>query len=193
MKEAQTKAQKRNMRNAMSIDLEDWFCVHNLSQAIKKEDWGKCELRAYESTKRILNLLDKHRTRATFFVLGWVAERLPELICEIERKGHEIAVHGYNHLLLTEITPHEFEEDLSRALETLENCGVKQHPIGFRAPSFNIVEKTKKQSRGLCGFSKNIVLNTTRRSSPSAFIQITEWRMLLLLRTRSRSGFTSFR
>jgi len=143
MKEAQTKAQKRNMRNAMSIDLEDWFCVHNLSQAIKKEDRSKCELRAYESTKRILNLLDKHRTRATFFVLGWVAERLPELICEIERKGHEIAVHGYNHLLLTEITPHEFEEDLSRALETLENCGVKQHPIGFRAPSFTIVEKTK--------------------------------------------------
>jgi polysaccharide deacetylase family protein (PEP-CTERM system associated) len=144
MKEMVTEQTKPVVRNAMSIDLEDWFCVHNLSHVIKKEDWDNCELRVYESTKRVLNLFDKHQTKATFFVLGWVAERLPELIREIEAKGHEIACHGYNHLLLTEISPQEFDEDLARALETLRNCGVKQTPLGFRAPSFTVVEKTRK-------------------------------------------------
>jgi polysaccharide deacetylase family protein (PEP-CTERM system associated) len=132
------------IRNAMSIDLEDWFCVHNLSGIIKREDWDNCELRVLESTRLILHLLQKHQTRATFFVLGWVADRLPELILEIEEKGHEIAVHGYNHLLLTEITPSEFEEDLAKALAALQRCGVKQTPLGFRAPSFTVVEETRK-------------------------------------------------
>lgn len=132
------------MKNAISIDLEDWFCVHNLSQVIKKADWDKCELRVYESTKRVLNLLDKHKTHATFFVLGWIAKRLPELIREVEDKGHEIAVHGYSHLLLTEITPSEFDDDLALALETIKACGIKQPLLGFRAPSFTIVEKTKE-------------------------------------------------
>jgi polysaccharide deacetylase family protein (PEP-CTERM system associated) len=130
--------------NAISIDLEDWFCVYNLSGVIRREDWDNCELRVHESTRRILRLFEKHRTRATFFVLGWVAERLPELVREIEDAGHEIGVHGYNHLLLTRITPREFEEDLVRALEALAACGVRQQPIGFRAPSFTVVEKTRE-------------------------------------------------
>ena len=132
------------IKNAMSIDLEDWFCVHNLNQVIGRQNWDKCELRVLESTKRVLALLDKHQTRATFFVLGWIAERLPELICEVEAHGHDIAVHGYNHLLLTEITPREFEEDLVKALQALEDCGVQSKVRGFRAPSFTIVKKTKE-------------------------------------------------
>jgi polysaccharide deacetylase family protein (PEP-CTERM system associated) len=132
------------MKNAFSVDLEDWFCVHNLSQVIKLKDWDNCELRVYESTRRILALLEKHQTRATFFVLGWIAKRLPELVRDIEARGHEIAVHGYDHLLLTEITPLEFENDLVRALRALEDCGVRQPIRGFRAPSFTIVEKTKQ-------------------------------------------------
>jgi polysaccharide deacetylase family protein (PEP-CTERM system associated) len=131
------------MMNAMSIDLEDWFCVHNLSAVIDKKNWDKCELRVYESTSRILNLLNKHATRATFFVLGWIADRIPELVREVEAGGHEIAVHGYDHLLLTEITPAQFEEDLVRALKALENCGIQQPVLGFRAPSFTIVEATR--------------------------------------------------
>ena len=102
------------MKNAISIDLEDWFCVHNLSGVIKPRDWDNCELRVQQSTERLLALFEKHKTRATFFVLGWVAERLPELIRKIEAQGHEIASHGYNHLLLTEITPQEFEADLAK-------------------------------------------------------------------------------
>ena len=81
-------------------------------------------------------------THATFFVLGWIAERLPELIREIERNNHEIAVHGHDHLLLTQITPAQFEDDLIKALETLELCRIKQDILGFRAPSFTLVKKT---------------------------------------------------
>ena len=132
------------MKNAMSIDLEDWFCAHNMSQIIKREDWDRCQLRVHRSARRVLDLLDKHDTRATFFVLGWVARRVPDLVREIEDRGHEIATHGYSHLLLTEITPREFEEDLERALEVINSCGVSQEVIGFRAPSFTIVEKTKE-------------------------------------------------
>ncbi len=131
------------MKNAISIDLEDWFCVKNLSGAIKRSDWDSCELRIRESTERLLALFEHHQTRATFFVLGWIAEKVPDLIRKIEDRGHEIAVHGYNHLLLTEISPEEFEDDLIKALQAIENCGLKSHPIGFRAPSFTVVEKTK--------------------------------------------------
>jgi len=131
------------IKNAMSIDLEDWFCVNNLSHVIKREDWDHCELRVFASTQRVLNLFDKHNTKATFFVLGWIADRLPELIREIEGRGHEIAVHGYNHLLLTEITSDQFDEDLARALDAINRCKIKQVPMGFRAPSFTVVEKTR--------------------------------------------------
>ncbi len=131
------------MKNAISIDLEDWFCVHNLIGIIKPSDWDSCELRVRASTERILRILEEKHTRATFFVLGWIAKRLPDLILELEARGHEIAVHGYNHLLLTEISPQEFEDDLMKALEAIESCGVKTRPIGFRAPSFTVVEKTK--------------------------------------------------
>jgi polysaccharide deacetylase family protein (PEP-CTERM system associated) len=131
------------MKNAVSIDLEDWFCVHNLSESVRREDWGTCELRVAESTGRLLSLFERHQTRATFFVLGWIAERLPELVRELEDRGHEIAVHGYDHLLLTQISAAEFEKDLAKALEAIDNCGVKNRPLGFRAPSFTLVESTK--------------------------------------------------
>src|SRR5215204_6282254 len=138
---------KRNsvnqMKNALSIDLEDWFCVHNLAGAIKRDDWDKCDQRVRNNTMRILDLLDEQKVRATFFVLGWIAERAPDLIQEVERRGHEIGVHGYNHLLLTEITPEEFDTDLQKALEALAKAGVKSETIGFRAPSFSMVNATK--------------------------------------------------
>ena len=131
------------MKNALSIDLEDWFCVHNLAGAIKRDDWDKCDQRVRNSTMRILDLLDQQKVRATFFVLGWVADRAPDLIREVENRGHEIGVHGYNHLLLTEITPEEFDADLQKALEAIDKAGVKTRPIGFRAPSFSMVKTTK--------------------------------------------------
>ena len=130
------------MKNAMSIDLEDWFCVHSLRSAIGREDWNTCEVRVHKGLRRIMSLLDTHKTRATFFVLGWIAERFPELVQEIEERGHEIALHGYNHLLITETTATEFEEDLKKAFRALKSCGIKQDIVGFRAPSFTIVANT---------------------------------------------------
>ena len=83
-----TEPRINGVKNALSIDLEDWFCVHNLAQAIKRDDWDKCDLRVRANTTRILDLLDRHNVRATFFILGWVAERAPDLIREVEARGH---------------------------------------------------------------------------------------------------------
>lgn len=130
------------MKNAISIDLEDWFCVYNLRQRIKRDEWDSCELRVVGNTERLLMLFRTHRTHATFFVLGWIAERVPDLIREIEAAGHEIAIHGYDHCLLTHLTPDEFQRDLIQALTAMDRCGLKQDIYGFRAPSFTIVHKT---------------------------------------------------
>jgi polysaccharide deacetylase family protein (PEP-CTERM system associated) len=130
------------MKNAISIDLEDWFCADSLGCLIKREDWDKYELRVFESTKRVLDLLRRHKTNATFFVLGWIADKLPDLIREIEKNGHEIAVHGYYHLSLARITQNEFEEDLVRAIVSLKKIGIKQDISGYRAPSFALVKNT---------------------------------------------------
>jgi polysaccharide deacetylase family protein (PEP-CTERM system associated) len=135
----------RNMeparQNVFSIDLEDWFCVQNLSGAIPRDDWERCESRVERNTLLLLNLLSHHNVEATFFVLGWVAERHPDLIREVERRGHEIATHGYSHRLLTSLEPEEFRADLGRSLEVLAKCS--SGPVrGFRAPSFSVTRKT---------------------------------------------------
>ncbi len=129
------------MNNAISVDLEDWFCVHNLSHAIKKEDWDKCELRVVHNTRRLLQVFTERNTHATFFVLGWLAERVPELVREVEDHGHEIATHGYSHTLLTQMTPSDFEADLKMALQMTRHC-TSQNIVGFRAPSFTVTPKT---------------------------------------------------
>jgi polysaccharide deacetylase family protein (PEP-CTERM system associated) len=127
--------------NVFSIDLEEWFCVYNLSQAIPYERWDQCESRVERPTLAILDLLSKHHVEGTFFVLGWVAERHPELVREVERRGHEIATHGYSHRLITHLSPAEFRADLERSLEVLTPLANK--PIrGFRAPSFSVTRKT---------------------------------------------------
>jgi polysaccharide deacetylase family protein (PEP-CTERM system associated) len=127
--------------NVFSIDLEDWFCVQNLSGAIPREQWERCESRVERNTLQLLNLLSHHNVEATFFVLGWVAERYPDLVREVERRGHEIATHGYSHRLLTSLQPDEFRADLARSLEVLARCS--RVPVrGFRAPSFSVTRKT---------------------------------------------------
>jgi len=128
--------------NALSIDLEDWFCVYNLSQIVPRETWDGRELRVVDSTRRILDLFARHRTRATFFVLGWIADRVPHLIREVAERGHEIAVHGYSHTLVTRMTEPEFEADLLESVAAVRRCGLEHEIIGFRAPSFTIVKRT---------------------------------------------------
>lgn len=128
------------MKNIFTVDLEDWFCAYNLR--IKVEDWDKQERRIVKNTRRILKLLSNFNTKATFFVLGWVAEKEPKLIREIESEGHEIATHGYSHSLITNISPEEFEIDLQKAIDVTSSIS-KMTIIGFRAPSFTITNKTR--------------------------------------------------
>lgn len=125
----------------MSIDLEDWFCVYNFSEAIPRDQWGQCELRVGDSTRRILELLAKHDVKATFFVLGWIAERVPDLVVEVEAAGHEIGTHGYSHQLLTHIDEDAFDADIKKSLDVLRGL-VKTDILGFRAPSFSVTKKT---------------------------------------------------
>jgi polysaccharide deacetylase family protein (PEP-CTERM system associated) len=129
------------LQNAFSVDLEDWFCVQNLSAVIQRTQWEYCESRVEQNTLRLLDLFERRSVEATFFVLGWVAERHPDLVREIEHKGHEIATHGYSHTLLTQMTPDEFRADLDRSLEVLARCA-STSVLGFRAPSFSVTRKT---------------------------------------------------
>jgi polysaccharide deacetylase family protein (PEP-CTERM system associated) len=129
------------MKNALSIDLEDWFCVHNFAEVIPFSTWNSRELRVRESTERLLTLLDKHKVRATFFVLGWIADQVPDLIRKIAGSGHEIASHGYGHLLAKTLTPATFEKDLASSLEAIARC-VPNKVVGFRAPSFSLDRTT---------------------------------------------------
>jgi polysaccharide deacetylase family protein (PEP-CTERM system associated) len=129
------------VKNIMSVDLEDWFCVYNLSRLIPYADWERCESRVEQNTRWLLDLFGQYRVQATFFVLGWVAERFPGLVKEVERQGHEIATHGYSHRLLTAMEPEEFRRDLTRSLEVLARA-TTQRVRGFRAPSFSLTRST---------------------------------------------------
>lgn len=129
------------MRNHLTIDLEDWFCVSNFDDLIRRSSWDSCEFRVGDSTRRLLELFDRRGTKATFFVLGWVAERAPELIREVAAAGHEIACHGYGHQRLTQLDAQRFDEDLGRALELLRKL-TDAPVVGYRAPSFSLTKQT---------------------------------------------------
>jgi polysaccharide deacetylase family protein (PEP-CTERM system associated) len=129
------------IRNVFSVDLEDWFCVQNLSGIIPRDQWSQCESRVERNTLALLDLLSRHRVEATFFVLGWIAERFPGLVREVESRGHEIATHGYSHRLITSLTRDEFRADLEKSLDVLARCS-SQSVRGFRAPSFSVTRKT---------------------------------------------------
>ncbi len=124
---------------AMSIDVEDWFQVENLKPVVPRASWDGQESRVVRNTNRILELLEERGARATFFVLGWVAERHPELIRRIAAAGHEIASHGYGHDLLYTLTPAEFRADVDRGKKLLEDL-TGQRVTGYRAPSFSITD-----------------------------------------------------
>jgi len=94
------------------------------------------------NAERILRILEAHNVHATFFVLGWIAEQVPDLIREIASGGHEIATHGYDHLLLTASSESEFDQDLKKGIEALRRCGIDAAILEYRAPSFSIVSGT---------------------------------------------------
>ena len=129
------------MRNALTIDVEDYYQVSAFESVVRFEDWERYESRVERNTKRILDILDEHNTKATFFVLGWVAEREPKLVQTIQNRGHEIASHGYSHQRVYTQTPGQFHEETRRAKGVLEDA-IGQTIIGYRAASFSITEKS---------------------------------------------------
>jgi polysaccharide deacetylase family protein (PEP-CTERM system associated) len=123
--------------NAMSIDVEDYFQVAAFAPYIERGRWDTMPCRVERNIERILGLLDRNDTRATFFTLGWIAERYPAMIREIVAQGHELASHGYAHRRASEQTREAFHQDLARAKALLEDIGAV--PVrGYRAPSFSI-------------------------------------------------------
>jgi polysaccharide deacetylase family protein (PEP-CTERM system associated) len=125
----------------MTVDVEDYFHVSAFAGVVSREQWPALESRVAANTDRMLDLFAEHGVRATFFVLGWVAERHPALVRRIARDGHELASHSYWHRLVYDLTPEEFREDLRRARDVLEAvAGVRVR--GFRAPSYSIVERS---------------------------------------------------
>lgn len=123
--------------NAMTVDVEDFFHVSAFDKIIKPADWESFNPRVDNNTRRLLDIFARHGVKSTFFVLGWVAERYPQLIKEIHAQGHEIASHGYAHRRASEQGREEFKQDVVRSKQHLEDL-LGEAVIGYRAPSFSI-------------------------------------------------------
>ncbi len=123
----------------LTFDVEDWFQVENFKDVIPYSSWDRLDLRVRRNTHRILDLLDSFPfgVRATFFILGWVAEKCPDLVREIHSRGHEVASHGYGHHLCSQLPPHELARDLRESKQLLEDL-LGEEILGYRAPSFSI-------------------------------------------------------
>ena len=127
--------------NAMSVDVEDWFQVGAFERTIRRENWGACEDRIARNGAAVLDLFARAGVKATFFTLGWVAERHPALIRAAADAGHEIASHGWDHARVFTMTPEQFRADIRRTRDVLEDAGGV--PVtGYRAPSFSIDKRT---------------------------------------------------
>ena len=127
--------------NALTVDVEDYFQVEAFTNVIRKEDWERWEPRVERNTHRLLELFARHNVKGTFFILGWVAERHPELVREVTRAGHEIACHGYDHQLIRTQGSEIFRADIRRAKSLLEDVTGAQ-VVGYRAPTYSVTEQT---------------------------------------------------
>lgn len=127
--------------NALSVDVEDWFQVGAFENTIARADWDGLEHRVEANTDKVLALFDAAGVKATFFTLGWVAERYPALIRRVADAGHEVASHGWDHQRVFTLDPARFREDLIRARRALEDASGTA-VTGYRAPSFSIDSRT---------------------------------------------------
>ncbi|MGH7128757.1 MAG: XrtA system polysaccharide deacetylase [Planctomycetaceae bacterium] len=127
--------------NALTIDVEDYFHVNAFADRIPRGEWDCYPSRVVANTHRILRILEHSQVRATFFVLGWVADRFPGLVREIRKAGHEIGCHSYWHRLVYQLTPEEFRADLVRAGQAIQEV-LGERLRAYRAPSFSITRKS---------------------------------------------------
>jgi len=125
------------IRNAMTVDVEDYFQVSAFAPHIPRKSWTTISCRVEGNVDRILALLDEKQAKATFFTLGWIAERYPAMVKRIVSNGHEVASHGWAHQLVSDQEPQEFLDDIVRSKNLLEDIS-GQKIIGYRAPSFSI-------------------------------------------------------
>jgi polysaccharide deacetylase family protein (PEP-CTERM system associated) len=132
---------KGGITNAFSVDVEDYFHVEALASTVDRASWGRMEYRAEDSTRRLLDLLAAHHVRATFFLLGWIARRSPQLVRAIHGAGHEVACHGLNHQMVNQQSPEQFRRETIESKSLLENAiGVSVR--GYRAATYSITRES---------------------------------------------------
>jgi polysaccharide deacetylase family protein (PEP-CTERM system associated) len=129
------------LRNALTVDVEDYYQVSAFEGRVSRNQWAEYPSRVAASTRKLLSLFDVHQVKATFFVLGWVAEQLPELVMDIHDRGHEIGSHSYWHRMVHTLTPEEFRADLRRSKDVLEQV-TGTAVCAYRAPSFSITARS---------------------------------------------------
>jgi len=127
--------------NAMTVDVEDYFHVSAFDAVVSRAGWDDFDSRVTRNTDRMLELFDQANVRATFFVLGWVADKFPALVRRIGSAGHEVASHGYHHQLLYMLTPKQFREDVRAAKRAIEDASGRP-VLGYRAPSYSVIESS---------------------------------------------------
>ncbi len=129
------------MQNYLTVDVEDYFHVAAFDNIVNITTWNNYAPRVVENTKKVLDLFNRSQVKGTFFILGWVAEKFPALIKEIDTNGHEIGCHSYYHRLVYKLTPEEFKEDTARSKNILEQL-IGKEVKGYRAPSYSITNRS---------------------------------------------------
>ena len=129
------------MKNAFTVDLEEWFHLCGVRGPLASENWDKLPSRVERNTRDLLDLLDTHGIRATFFILGWISDRYPHLVSLVLDAGHEVGGHGFGHRRVYELTPQTFKQDLEQNLASLAAAGATR-VVGFRAPEWSINDRS---------------------------------------------------
>ena len=130
------------MVNILSIDVEEWFHPEAVQHLFPAESWDMQDARLEHNVEKLLSLFEKREVKATFFILGWIARRYPQLLKKIASNGHEIASHGNSHRMVTKLTPESFRADLSESINIIQNI-TGNKVLGFRAPTFSIIQETR--------------------------------------------------
>jgi len=131
----------RVIENIVSIDVEDWFQVENFAPVIPRDTWERYPLRVEKNVETILGICSRTGVQGTFFILGWVAERLPQVVKRIAGEGHEIASHGWSHAPVWRLSQEQFRQEVARSRKLLEDLS-GQAVTGYRAPTFSVVAST---------------------------------------------------
>ena len=131
----------KQITNYLTIDVEDYFQVAAFEDIITPDSWDSREFRAEKNTDRILAILDQHQVKATFFIVGWIANKCPALVKKIAASGHEVGCHSYWHRKIYDLPPDEFKDDTRQAKDILEDITGRKIK-GYRAPSYSITKKS---------------------------------------------------